>query len=157
MTILDTPPKDWKRPGTPPLHVQVKVLLRQLGLYERELGFGERVKVNWDHRPPLSERRFDTDAWDTIPAANDPNFIEAIDEGTHDKRTNGPGGEKRITTLGSDTHNRKKVRNLIADQVEFVRTVLQRPCGQKRVRKGKIPSRPFQQRPKKARRPQREK
>src|SRR5436190_2176055 len=101
-TISTTPPRrrryahssrsparpDWKRPGTPTLGVQVQVLLRQLGLAGR--------RVNWDHRPPVSERKFDTQAWDTIPRAQDPAHIEAIDADTHDRRTNGPGGEKRI-------------------------------------------------------------
>ena len=142
MTILDTPPKDWKRPGTPPLHVQVKVLLRQLGLAGKI--------VHFDHRPPASERKFDTEAWDTIPPFFDPEHLCAIDDDAHDKLTNGPGGEKRITTAGSDTHRRKKMRKLIADQAEFVRTVLHRRCGQKRARKSKIPSRPFAKRPKQA-------
>lgn len=139
--ILDRPPADWKRPGTPPLHVQVKVLLRQLGL--------EGKKVEWDHRPPVSERQFDTVTRDTIPPSQDPAHIEAIDEDEHDRRTNGPGGEKRITTLGSDTHNRKRTRDLTAEQAEFVRKMLHKRPGRRRRRTGKIPSRPFQKRPKK--------
>jgi hypothetical protein len=143
MTILYRPPSDWKRPGTPPLHVQVKVLLRQLGLAGKV--------VHWDHRPTVESRQFDTVTRDTIPPFFDPAHLEAITDEEHDKRTHGPGGEKRITTAGSDAGNRRKVRHLIADQEEFVRKLLAKRPGRRRSRRSTIPSRPFAKRPKKNR------
>lgn len=140
MTILDRPPPDWKRPSM--------TLAAKVGAWERRAG----GKVNYDHRPPVSERPFDTETNDTIPPANDPDAIEPILEDEHDKRTNGPGGEKRITTAGSDANNRAKRRALTKAQEEFRRKVLERPCGQKRERSGnfpkgrKIQSRGFQRR-----------
>lgn len=138
--ILDRPPPDWKRPGTPPLHVQVAVLLRQLGL--------EGKKVEFEHRPALWERRFDTVTRDTIPPSQDPAHIYALTAEAHDVATHGRGGEKRITTAGSDSGNRAKLRALTADQEDFVRRILAKRPGRRRRRTGKIPSRPFSKRPK---------
>jgi len=49
----------------------------------------------------------------------------------------------------ADTSSVAKMKRLTEDQVEFVRKVLSRPCGGKRERKSRIPSRPFQKRVKK--------
>lgn len=126
--ILDRPPKDWKRP-TMPKGVVARVFTAQGGRCKVS---GDKLMpgcTQYDHRPPLSERKFDTEAWDTIPRANDPAFIEALTTKAHDKRTNGPGGEKRITTYGSDAHARAKIRKLTGANKPKV--------------KAKIPSRPF--------------
>jgi hypothetical protein len=127
VTILSSPPPDWKRPGIPPLGVQVKVLMRMLGL----------SKVEWDHRPPLSEREFDTEAWDTIPPANDPDFIETITPKDHDQRTNGPGGEKQITTLGSDANNRAKARSIRDGLAAFNARMAAKAAGEPRPERKK--------------------
>ena len=128
MAILDVPPKEWKRPAIP-LLVKLEVLLRQaaargivftgiaafqdqVAFYERDL-FGEQRR-QYDHRPPLSERRFNTMTLDTIPPANDPEHIEAVSTEEHDRRTNGRGGERRVTSYGSDSHSRAKTRRLSA-------------------------------------------
>jgi hypothetical protein len=116
----------------------------------RQLGLAGK-KVNWDHRPPVESRQFDTVTRDTIPPFFDPAHLEAITDEEHDKRTHGPGGEKRITTAGSDAGNRRKVRHLIADQEEFVRKLLAKRPGRRRSRRSTIPSRPFAKRPKKNR------
>lgn len=47
-----------------------------------------------------------------------------------------------------DTTAVAKMKRLTEDQAEFVRKVLARPCGQKRERRSRIPSRPFAKRPK---------
>lgn len=118
MTVLDRPPPDWKRPPIP-CKVKLQVLLNQDGrstVCKERLG---RIEdTHFDHRPPLSARKFDTKAWDTIPPANDPAYIEAITVDQHDKRTNGPGGTKRITTRGSDTGERTRTRNIASSHTE---------------------------------------
>jgi hypothetical protein len=112
--ILDRPPEGWKRPPIP-CRVKLQVVLNQGG---RSLINGEKLiaieDVHFDHRPALWERRFDTATQDTVPPANDPAHIEAITIEQHDIRTHGPGGEKRITTKGSDSGNRALDRRVIA-------------------------------------------
>ncbi|HWV44072.1 hypothetical protein [Pseudorhodoplanes sp.] len=146
MTILDRPHPDWKRPAIP-TRVKLDVVIRQEGKCKAT---GEKLgtlsNTQFDHRPALWERKFDTEAWDTIPPANDPNYIEAVTIEAHDKRTNGPGGEKRITTAGSDAHRRKKDRRAAESRDEFRRNVIERECGQKRKPKGTIRSRGFAKR-----------
>lgn len=145
--ILDHPPKEWKRPDIPD-GVKAKVLLRQKGRCAVMLHKLEAGKIHYDHRPALWERKFDTDAWDTIPPANDPQHIEALAIDAHDKRTHGPGGEKRITTAGSDSGRRAKGKRLDKWIEDFERYCLNRPCGQKRAAKGTIKSRGFDRKPK---------
>lgn len=57
----------------------------------------------------------------------------------------------RQKTATVDVPQLAKTRRLIEAQEEFRRKVLARPCGQKRERSGKIPSRPFQKRPRQRR------
>jgi hypothetical protein len=102
MTILPCPPKDWKRP-TITLAMKLVALFRRYG------------KHDFDHDPQLSARPFNTETNDTIPPANDIAYINALTSGRggeHDVKTNGPCGEKRITTAGSDSHARAKTRHL---------------------------------------------
>ena len=146
MTLLDCPPKDWKRPKTPE-RVKLQVLLNQDG---RCKATGERLgtvaNCHFDHRPALWERRFDPKAWDTVPPANDPDHIEAITVDEHDRRTNGPGGTKRITTAGSDTGRRTKIRHVVEREVEHREALKAKASGRARApskRKQKIPPRPF--------------
>jgi hypothetical protein len=145
--ILDRPPKDWKRPT---LRVQSKLqcLISQEG---RCKATGERLgtvaNTHFDHRPPASERKFDTDAWDTIPPFHDPAHIEAITVAAHNKRSNGPGGTKRIHTAGSDAGNRRKARNVAAAQVEHADAMAAKASGRPRPKprkpRQKIPGRSF--------------
>jgi hypothetical protein len=126
MAILDRPPPEWRRPSIP-LYTQIELYKRFLA----KLG----VELELDHRPPLWERQFDDDRWDTIPPANDADYLEAIPVAEHRERTFGRGGEKRITTAGSDAHARAKTRRLTRPKVEK----------RSRWAKGrKIPSRKFQ-------------
>ena len=80
-----------------PLWVQVIVLKRKLA----EVLGCEAVEL--DHRPPLYLRG------DNGPAANDPNYIEAIPVGEHRRRTHGT----RATSYGSDAHARAKIKRLM--------------------------------------------
>ncbi len=144
MAILDRPPREWKRPAMP-CKVKLQVVLNQGGrsAVDKEK-LGKIEDVHFDHRPPVSERKFDTKAWDTIPPANDPAFIEAITVKQHDIRTNGPGGTKRITTRGSDTGNRAKDRAVIAKQAEHRQVMAEK--GKPKTRDQKVMTR-FKSRP----------
>src|SRR5258708_4001985 len=110
--ILDRPPKDWKRPAIP-ARVKIDVIIIQEGKC-KETGekLGRLENTQFDHRPPVEQRQYDPETGDTIPRANDPEHMEACTIKGHDIRTNGPGGERRITTAGSDTHRRAKIKRL---------------------------------------------
>lgn len=80
-----------------PLKVQVIVLKRRLC---EALGC-EAIEL--DHRPPLYLRD------DDGPAANNPDYIEAIPIGEHSRRTHGT----KATSYGSDAHERAKLNRLL--------------------------------------------
>lgn len=116
MAILDRPPQDWTRPAIP-VRVRLQVVLNQDGKCKATgARLGHVDNVRFDHRPALWERQFDTIKGDTVPPANDPAFIEALTKAAHDARTFGPGGEKRITSAGSDLHRKAKGARLEAYQ-----------------------------------------
>lgn len=126
MTILDCHPKGWKRPAIP-TRIKIEIIIRQDGRCKQT---GDRLgtlkNTQFDHRPAIWERKFDTVANDTIPPANDPAFIEACTIEGHKIRTHGKGG----TTVGSDSHRRAKIKRFTEPKAE-------KP-------KRKIPRRPFQ-------------
>jgi hypothetical protein len=101
MTILPRPPENWKRPAMP-AKVRLQVVINQEG---RCKATGEKLghisDVEFDHRPALYERQFDTEANDTVPASNDAAYIEAIRKDAHKARTARDSGrrakENRIT------------------------------------------------------------
>lgn len=152
--ILDRPPAGWKRPSLS-IAARCDVLIRQGGL-DAVTGapLGDYANVRFDHRPALWERQFDTETNDTIPPANDPAHIDALSIKSHDIRTHGPGGERRIHTAGSDSGRRSKEVRISKKQAEFRRRLLKNtplmdaelvaPVTAKR--KQKIPSRPMQSR-----------
>lgn len=82
-----------------------------------------------DHRPPLEARPWNARKGDTVPPANDPAYLEYVTWKEHDRRTNGLGGERRVTTAGSDAHTRAKIKRLRGET--------------KPKRHRVIPSRPF--------------
>lgn len=142
MTILDRPPNEWKRKGWDS-KCRLQVLINQQG---RCKCTGERLgsieDVRFDHRPALWERRFDTDAWDTIPAENDPAHVEAITKEEHDRRTFGTAA----TTAGSDLH--RKAKGIRLEKKRGTPAVSLKPDhhDDARGRKTKWPTRPFQKR-----------
>ncbi|MBX3504472.1 MAG: hypothetical protein KF895_03260 [Parvibaculum sp.] len=89
-----------------PATVKLQVVINQEG---RCKATGERLglisEVEFDHRPALYEREFDPEArdgqGDTVPAANDPAYIDAIKKHAHKGRTARDAGrrakEARIT------------------------------------------------------------
>lgn len=140
--ILDLPPKDWKRPAIP-ARVKRIVLQRQ---NDKSSVSGlplEPGDIHFDHRPSLRLRRFDTEANDTIPPANDPAFIEAINRAEHDVRTNGRGGARRISTYGSDTHEREKLRDLAKQQAAHRAALAAKAPGKPRQKSRRWPKRKF--------------
>ena len=108
--ILDRIPDDVNPRKAIGLGVKVAVLLRMLGL---------TGAVHFDHRPPLWLRKWNATKGDTVPPANDPEFLVALAEKGHDVVTNGPGGERRITSAGGDTHARAKERRIQKEQAAF--------------------------------------
>jgi len=130
MTILDRPPPEWKRPAIP-CRIRLQVLINQAGRSKiRNERLGTVENTHFDHRPALEQRKFDTAAWDTIPPANDPEYIEAITVKQHDVRTNGPGGSRRITTAGSDAHIRARTRRIIESQAEHQTAMAAKASGE---------------------------
>lgn len=97
-----------------PDKIKLEVVLRQDG---RCTHCGERLGpltgLNFDHRPAIINRDVNEAGTDYVPPQLDPEFIEAIHEvPCHDERTAGRGGERRITTAGSDIHIRDKTQRL---------------------------------------------
>ena len=118
------------------LAVKNAVLLRMLGL--------QPCDVQYDHRPPLWSRKWNATTNDTVPPANDPEFIVALSVKDHDTVTNGRGGERRITSAGSDTHARAKGERLSEGQREYRASLLRKDAGEpKPERRGTFGSRPF--------------
>jgi hypothetical protein len=132
MTILDRPPPEWKRPPIP-CKVKLQVLINQGGRSKiKNEKLGRVENTNFDHRPPLEARKFDTEAWDTVPPANDPDHIQAITVEQHDRLTNGPGGTRRVTTAGSDAHVRGKTRRIVDSQAEHRAVMAAKAAGEPR-------------------------
>lgn len=128
-----------KRRKAIPDRVKLIAALRALGLTIEE--------VNFDHDPPLALREYDEAARDTVPPANSPEHITMLLVSQHKTKTFGPGGEKRITTAGSDIGNIKKVRHLTKAQEEHRRRMLAKTERedepQPAKRKAKWPTRKF--------------
>jgi hypothetical protein len=85
---------------------------------------GELAGLNFDHRPAIINRDVNDAGTDYVPAQLDPEYIEPTHIDCHKVRTFGLGGEKRVTTAGSDIHTRDKVDRLVEGREEFCRAVL---------------------------------
>ena len=121
--------------------------------------------VEWDHDPALELRQvlFDVPGQPYLPDANDPRYIVPRSRADHKRKTNGPGGDKRITTRGGDHGDAAHLRAMTRKESEFILRVAFKagesftvhndtskpieifpPTGDTiRVTKRKIPSRPF--------------
>lgn len=117
-----------------PLKAQLHAALYQLGFEPHE--------VELDHDPALALRERCPTTGDTIPAANDPKFLVWRPIADHRQKTFGKGGEKRVTTLGSDIHAIAKTRRLSKEHEEFRRRLLEKPPRQERP-KSRWPKRKF--------------
>lgn len=105
---------------TIPLATKLAVVIRQKACAPDGVPFSadDVGKINFDHRPALEQRPYDTEAGDFIPPQNDPAFIEAIRKGTHGHRTFGrkEGAEKTVTTRGSDIGEAARARRIQRSQ-----------------------------------------
>ena len=91
---------------------------------------GDWEETDFDHNPALTLRPWDEVAQDFIPPQLDPQFIEASHKDCHKIKTFGRGGEKRITTRGSDIGERKRVRDLTNSEREFRARLLAKDAGE---------------------------
>jgi hypothetical protein len=124
-----------RRRKSVPLKAQLHAALYQLGLEPHE--------AELDHDPALKRRDWDEQAKDTIPPANDPKFLIWRPREAHARKTFGPGGEKRITTYGSDVFEIAKERRLTEQQEQF-RSRLLTPVPKEERRSKRWPKRSFQ-------------
>lgn len=90
-----------------PLKAQLHAALLQLGL--------DPATAELHHTPALGLRDWDERAQDTVPAANDPRHLVWMSAAAHRTQTFGRGGEKRITTAGSDIHAISKVKRITGE------------------------------------------
>ena len=123
--LISTPPPGWRKPI--PLAVKLQVVVNQRGLGPRgepldAIGDG----IEFDHRPCLSEREYDAERDETIPAANDPAFILALPAAVHHSIT------------GHDNLRIRKVARMRKAELEFREILLRKQPGQKRVPKSTI-------------------
>lgn len=133
------PPKGFRK--VPGLEVKLRALLLHGPVLDVE---GDPIVdlalITWDHCPPLMQREYDQSRNDTIPAANDPEFIipKAIPE--HRKKT----AEIDIPEIA-------KTKRLSDEQILFRRRILEKsegrpgcwPQATEKAVKRKIPSRRF--------------
>ena len=91
-----------KRRKAIPKKVRALVALRQGGLCS--CGCGEKLMPGFhiDHQPALELRMWDDKAQDTIPPANDPDYLFGMTQPCHDRKTNHPRGPH--TAIDSDRH-----------------------------------------------------
>ncbi len=70
--------------------------------------------LHFDHRPPLCDRPYDTEAGDFKPPQNDPNYLEVVTKPHHDERTFGrvAGAAKTVSTRSSDVGERSRTADL---------------------------------------------
>ncbi len=85
----------------------------------------------WDHDPALELRAYNEKTKKYTPDANDPNFIVYRETAAHAKKTHGPGGEKRITTKGSDNQIAKQIDRLKDANREHAKAMSTKGVGSK--------------------------
>jgi hypothetical protein len=105
-----------------PCAIKIQVLLDQVrdGLIDRYTCPSWKADgLQFDHRPPLCERDYDTKDGDFIPRQNDPDYIAVESIATHLEKTTGrkAGATRTVTTRGSDIGNRARDRGLRASQL----------------------------------------
>jgi hypothetical protein len=102
-------------------------------------GCGERIlpgEMEREHDPALELRDYDDATRTYTPDANDPQFIKLWRSDCHRKKTNGPGGERRITTAGSDNHKARKILKLAEKRAAHLAAMKSKERGKKSTRKG---------------------
>lgn len=120
MTILPAgsfSTSDFRKPI--PWRVKQFVLLRDCERAQLTIAEAAKGEIEYDHRPPLVTRDYDTDADDFIPPQHDPAHIFACRKAKHDERTFGrkDGAAKTVTTRGSDIGEAARTRRLRNSQI----------------------------------------
>lgn len=127
------PPKGW-RPRPPTDKEKALICLRQEGRCaktDRKLPVPGAGRVDYHHEPEIWQRPWDEAAQDTIPSGTDITYIFAV-------IYEGKGGHKEISAKAATERGKtRRLRQLKAD-LDAAKT---KPCGQKRQKRGTIPSR----------------
>lgn len=113
-----------------PLQTRLDAALLQLGLdpetaeldHDPALELREKVYAWRYDRTMLSDKK--GDSYYTVPDANDPQYLIWRSKADHKRKTNGPGGEKRITTRGGDHGDAAHLRAVTAKEAAFRQRVL---------------------------------
>lgn len=148
------PPKGY-RPEIP-VSVKFNVVMRQDG---RCKNCGQKLQewreTQFDHRPPIQMRSWSDELQDTLPAANDVEYIEALHKDCHKVLTTGRQGESKLSKRGGDISDVAKLRRLTRKEEDFRKRLLTKgdpdPVSDEDLpKKRKWPSRPFPKRKKDA-------
>jgi len=99
-----------------PLAVKLAVMIRQKGLDVDGVPFTEEdaSEIQFDHRPALNTRQYDTQNGDFIPPQNDPAHIVATHAAKHLEKTTGrkAGAQRTVTTRGSDVGEAARAKSI---------------------------------------------
>lgn len=126
----------------PPIGVKLAASLLRLGFTLDEIQAPGAIE--WQHDPPLKERRWDDAAGDFDPPQHDPRFMLPMRKADHKAQTFGPGGEKRVHKRNSDISEPIRLDRL-AQKHDAFKAMLAAPKKRKAEReRSKWPSRPFQ-------------
>jgi hypothetical protein len=93
--------------------------------------------IEYDHRPPLSDRDTIPQIGDWWPPQHHPNYIDALCTDCHKKRTFGT----KATTAGSDVHRRAKTRRIHKQIAEHAERMDDKRRSRKRKPRSRWPSR----------------
>lgn len=143
---MDRPPRK-----SPPRRICLAALIRQRGTCAysgRAFTVDDALagRIHFDHDPPLEAREVNEAGDDYIPPQHDIATLFACLATAHDAKTHGPGGEKRITTRGSDTGERARRKSVAESHDAHLRYMENKAPGQKRPRKPGWPKRKFPRR-----------
>jgi len=81
----------------------------------RDFFVGPGTEPKFDHRPALGVRAIRDDGSDWIPAQHDPDFICALLQECHDKRTFGPS---KATSRGGDVGEIARLKRILKKREE---------------------------------------
>lgn len=131
-----------------PVTVKLQVVLAQ-GAKCTACGqrLGKLDEIEFDHTPAIQLRTWDPVRKDTIPACNDPEFIEAKHIDCHAAKTTGRKGESNLTRRQGDQYEISKTRRLTEREEAFRRQMLSRGEPEPEEESNKKPKRQWPKRP----------
>lgn len=123
------PPPGWRKAIT---RSATRLALMRQGWKCAETG-APLVKGNYErhHDPALHLREYDPKRDDTIPPANDYRYIRCVLTEEH---------RQKLTPADRKEMDKSDRLRAMQDEID---AALTKPCGQKRQKRSKIPSRPF--------------